>query len=79
MVSLRTSPLKWCGNPPVLPGAYRHVFPLTGGFPRHLSALARNDSMILAFQLLIGIDSGQLSPGQLKKAYSQLAFAGFLP
>ena len=50
----------WCGNPPVERNqvtittknrrnpqflvAYRYISPLTGGLPRHSSALARNDS-----------------------------------
>ena len=55
MVSLRTSPLSWCGNPPVLPGAYRYVSPLNQGIPTPVCATSRNDSVISVFQLLIRI------------------------
>ena len=55
MASLRTSPLSWCGNPPVLPGAYRYVSPLNQGIPTPVCATSRNDSVISVFQLLIRI------------------------
>ena len=59
MASLRTSPLSWCGNPPVLPGAYRYVSPLNQGIPTPVCATSRNDSVISVFQLLIRIRGGR--------------------
>ena len=61
----------WCGNPPdrgemyrqfpygagnlAIFGGSRYLVPWGRGIATPVCALARNDSMILAFQLLIGI------------------------